>query len=152
MTRARILILEEDRQLVDELRDDLDLVGFETEVALSSQVAFTILEERKMDLAIVGASTQAIDTLRKLHQQFSKLPIIFLTEQKSKRYQSSLLKEGASAVLGMPLDKDQVIARVEQIVEKPVEKPPKKRPKKPSKGVSKKKKKRKLQSLLIYQK
>ncbi|MFN3466350.1 MAG: hypothetical protein ACK4WF_01445 [Candidatus Brocadiales bacterium] len=127
--------------MVDELRDDLDLAGFETEVALSSLVAFTILEERKMDLAIVGGGNQAISNLHRLHTLFPKLPIIFLSEQRSKRYQSTLLKGGASAVLGLPPDKDRLIAKVEQIVEKlaapPTIKRLKKLPKKVSKKISK---------------
>ena len=138
MARARIIILEENRQVVDELRDDLDIAGFETEVALSCPVAFTILEERKMDLAIVGAGDQAIGTLKRLHGLFPKLPIIFLSEQKSKRYQSSLLKEGASAVLELPPDKEQLIKKIEQIVEKPVAPLHQKRLKKLSKKVPKK--------------
>ncbi len=148
MARARILILEENRQIVDELRDNLELAGFETEVALNSQVAFTILEERKMDLAIVGTSTQDSAILKKFHELLPNLPIIFLSEQKSKRYQAGLLKTGASAILELPLDRDRVITKVEQIVEKPVPAPPKKRLKKPSKKrvVSKKKQEKKRAS------
>lgn len=140
MARARILILEENRQIVDELRDNLELGGFETEVALNSQVAFTILEERKMDLAIVEDNIQAVDTLKKLHELSPELPIVFLSEQKSKRYQSSLLKAGASAILELPLDKDLVLKKVEEIVEKPAAPPPKERVRKFPKKISKKKK------------
>jgi DNA-binding response OmpR family regulator len=141
MARARILILEENRQIVDELRDSLELAGFETEVALNSQVAFAILEERKMDVAIVGASVQPNNTLKKLHELSADLPILFLTEQKSKRYQAGLLKAGASAVLGLPLERDRVIGAVEKTVRKPEALPPKPRRRKIPKKVAKKKKK-----------
>ncbi|HHT9120181.1 MAG TPA: response regulator [Candidatus Hypogeohydataceae bacterium YC41] len=119
MARDRILIIEESRQIVDELRDNLELAGFETEVALNFQVAYAILEERKMNLAIVGSSFQEINTIRKLCELDNTLPIIFLSEQKSKRYQSTLIKAGASAILELPLDKDQVIEKIEKLVEKP---------------------------------
>jgi two-component system alkaline phosphatase synthesis response regulator PhoP len=140
MARARILILEENRQVVDELRDNLELAGFETEVALSTQVAFTVLEERKMDLVILGDSVQAIDTLRKLQELSAQLPVVFLSEQKSKRYLAGLLKAGASAIIDLPMDKDLVIKRVEEIVEKPAVAPPKRRPEKLLKKTPKKKK------------
>ncbi|HHT9144334.1 MAG: hypothetical protein Q7J76_04725, partial [Candidatus Brocadiaceae bacterium] len=58
MPSARILIVEDERQTVDTLRDLFEQHGYETEVALNKQVALTILQERSMDIAIVSTSVQ----------------------------------------------------------------------------------------------
>ncbi len=123
MPRARILILEEDRQIVDELRDNLELAGFETEVALGTQVAFSILDERKMDLVILGASIKEVEIFKKINDLSPTMPILALSEQKSKRYQSSLIKAGASTIVELPADKEHILKRIEELTEKPEEVP-----------------------------
>ena len=60
------LVRADARETVDELRDFFELNGFETEVALNAKVAFAILEERKMDLAIIGFKVQDIPGLEVL--------------------------------------------------------------------------------------
>ena len=68
MPSARILIVEDERQTVDELRDLFELYGYETEVALNKQVAITILQERSMDIAIVSTQVQGVPGTEILHE------------------------------------------------------------------------------------
>jgi DNA-binding response OmpR family regulator len=143
---TRILIVEENRQVVDELRDNLELAGFEPEVALNFQVALTILEERKMNLAILGTSIQDVGIIRKLHELDKELKILFLTEQKSKRYKSSLLKAGVSSVIELPVEKDNIIATIEVLTAKTKVLPVKVPLRKPARKVAKKKREKKKKS------
>ncbi len=60
MSITRILIIADVRETVDELRDFFESHGYETEVALSAKVSLAILEERRMDLAIIGFKVQDV--------------------------------------------------------------------------------------------
>src|SRR3990172_13054967 len=107
MPSARILIIEDERQTVDTLRDMFELHGYETEVALNKQVALTILQERCMDIAILSTSVQASsdsDVLYEIRKLHANMPIIIISDQKSKRVESSSLKAGAKIFLLKPLD------------------------------------------------
>lgn len=68
MPPVRILIVEDERQTVDALRDLFEQNGYETEVALNKQVALAILQERKMDLAIISTKVQEISGLEILYE------------------------------------------------------------------------------------
>lgn len=127
---ARILIAEDERQTVDELRDHLELYGLETEVALSAPLAISIIEERKMDLAIIGTrihDTDGLEVLRRFRELDPGLSTIILTDIKSKRYRASLIKAGARAVLKKPVDKDNVLRLIHNILERPKRPPIKKK-------------------------
>lgn len=123
MAIARILIIEDERQTVDELRDHLESYGYETEVALTVPVGVSVIEERKMDLVIIGEDVHEIsglDILNKLKELTTGLKTVIMTPQKSKRYQASLLKSGAQGVLTQPLDKAASLKLIENILKKPV--------------------------------
>ncbi len=123
MPSARILIVEDERQTVDELRDLFELYGYETEVALNKQVAMTILQERSMDLAIVSTLVQGVTGVEILHEikkYYATMPIIMISSQKLKRTESSSLKAGASVFLLKPLGHTTILQTIEDILEPPV--------------------------------
>ena len=120
MPSARILIVEDERQTVDTLRDIFEQHGYETEVALNKQVALTILQERCMDIAIVSTSVQDSsggDILHEIRKLNAKMPIIMISEQKSKRIESSSIKAGAKIFLLKPLDYVFVLRTIENLLE-----------------------------------
>lgn len=123
MPSARILIVEDERQTVDELRDLFELYGYETEVALNKQVAVTILQERSMDIAIVSTLVQGVPGMEILHEikkYYATMPIIMISCQKLKRAEASFLKAGASVFLLKPLDHTTILQTIEDILEAPV--------------------------------
>ncbi|MCR4318855.1 MAG: response regulator [Candidatus Brocadiaceae bacterium] len=120
MPSARILIVEDERQTVDTLRDMFEQHGYETEVALNKQVALTILQERCMDIAIVSTSVQDSsggDILHEIRKLNAKMPIIMISGQKSKRIESSSIKAGAKIFLLKPLDYVLVLQTIENLLE-----------------------------------
>lgn len=120
MPSARILIVEDERQTVDTLRDMFEQHGYETEVALNKQVALTILQERSMDIAIVSTSVQDSsggDILHEIRKLNAKMPIVMISEQKSKRAESSSIKAGAKIFLLKPLDYVVVLQTIDNLLE-----------------------------------
>ncbi|MFN3533667.1 MAG: response regulator [Candidatus Brocadia sp.] len=120
MPPVRILIVEDERQTVDTLRDLFEQHGYETEVALNKQVALAILQERKMDIAIVSTMVQEISGLEILYEIrkiIPNIPIIIISNQKSKRIESSFTKAGANVFFVKPLESSFVLQTVENLLE-----------------------------------
>ncbi len=119
MPSTRLLIVEDERQTVDTLRDLFDQNGYETEVALNKQVALAILQERSMDLAIVSTTIQDvsdIDILYEIRKIIPNIPIIIISNQKSKRIESSFMKAGASVFIVKPLEPTFVLQTIENLL------------------------------------
>lgn len=120
MPAARILIIEDERQTVDTLRDLFEHHGYETEVALTRQVALTILQERKMDLAILSTEVQdasGIEILTEIKSANPNLPVIIISEQKSKRVENASLKAGASVFIIKPLEPEFALYTIGKLLE-----------------------------------
>ncbi|HHT9159203.1 MAG: hypothetical protein A3G70_07475 [Planctomycetes bacterium RIFCSPLOWO2_12_FULL_39_13] len=119
MPAARILIVEDERQTVDTLRDLFEHHGYETEVALNKHVALTILQERKMDIAIISTTVQEVSGIEILHdarKTSPNLPVIMISNQKSKRLESSSVKAGANVFILKPLDSAFILQTIENIL------------------------------------
>jgi len=120
MPSSRILIVEDERQTVDTLRDLFEHYGYETEVALNRNVALNILQERKMDLVILSTTvqdisgTEILNDIRKLNE---KLPVIVINKQKSKRTESAFIRAGANVVLIKPLEPVIALKTIKNLLE-----------------------------------
>lgn len=120
MPSARILIIEDERQTVDMLRDLFEQHGYEAEVALNKHVALAILQERKMDLVILSTTVQeysGIEILQEIKKLNPNLPVIIISDQKSKRIESSFIKAGAPSFIVKPLDHVFILQTVENLLE-----------------------------------
>lgn len=120
MPSARILIVEDERQTVDTLRDVFEQYGYETEVALNRQVALAILQERKMDVAILSATAKDnadIGFLHEVRKLCADLLIIMVSDQKLKRMESSSVKAGASIFLTKPIDVSNILQTIGNLLE-----------------------------------
>ena len=120
MPSARILIVEDERQTVDALRDLFEQNGYETEVALSKQVALTILQERKMDLVIISSTVQEIsgvEILYEIRKIISNVPVIVISNQKSKRIESSFMKAGVNIFIVKPLEPTFILKTIDNLLE-----------------------------------
>lgn len=119
MPSARILIIEDERQTVDTLRDLFEQNGYETEVALSKPVALAILQERKMDLAIIGTMVQEIsgvEILCEIRKIIPNIPVMVIGDQKLKRIESSFMKAGTNIFVVKPLESTFVLQTIENLL------------------------------------
>ncbi len=118
-TFARILIVADARETVDDLRDVFESNGYEAEVALNNKVASTILEERKMDLAIVGFKVQdisGIDILKSLRTIDPRIPIVLIYGGNSKRTKALVKKAGAQGYIPNPIEGNSLLNTVKKVL------------------------------------
>ncbi|MEK6766299.1 MAG: response regulator [Planctomycetota bacterium] len=119
MSITRILIIADARETVDELRDYFELNGFETEVALNIKVALAILEERRMDLAIIGFKVQdtpGIEVLASVRAIDPFIPAILIHGNNSKRIKSIIKKAGAQEYIPNPIEWDSFLRKVKKVL------------------------------------
>ncbi|MHC4664100.1 MAG: hypothetical protein ACYS8W_20755 [Planctomycetota bacterium] len=74
MSPIRILIVEEDRKIVEQLRDTFEERGSDVEIALSLELGLAILRERRMDLIIINLQTTK-EQMRKASTELKNLKL-----------------------------------------------------------------------------
>ncbi len=119
MEFTRILIVADVRETVDKLRDFFESNGYEAEVALNNKVASAILEERRMDLAIVGFKVQeipGIEILKKLRTIDPLIPIVLIHGNNSKRTKTLIKKAGAQGYIPNPIESNLLLNTVKKVL------------------------------------
>jgi DNA-binding response OmpR family regulator len=110
----RILLVDDDRELIDLLAFALKRVGLDPIAAHDAASALRQFEERRPDLVVLdinlGASS-GLDVLRELRRR-SELPVIMLTALDSEEDKVRGLELGADDYLTKPFSHRELIARI----------------------------------------
>ena len=110
----RILLVDDDRELIDLLAFALKRSGLDPVAAHDAAAALRQFEERKPDLVVLdinlGASS-GLDVLRELRKR-SSLPVIMLTALDSEEDKVRGLESGADDYLTKPFSHRELIARI----------------------------------------
>jgi DNA-binding response OmpR family regulator len=111
---VRILLVDDDRELIDLLAFALKRAGLDPVGAHDRATAMRVFEERRPDLVVLdinlGASS-GLDVLRELRRQAS-LPVIMLTALDSEEDKVRGLEAGADDYLTKPFSHRELIARI----------------------------------------
>ncbi len=102
MIRRRLLLVEEDRHSIDELRDLFTEHGYECEVALDLGTARSILGVRMMDLAAVNAALPGVndeEVIREFHERDRAMSLVIYNGTSDKARQRKLRSMGAGSYL-----------------------------------------------------
>jgi two-component system phosphate regulon response regulator PhoB/two-component system alkaline phosphatase synthesis response regulator PhoP/two-component system response regulator VicR len=125
-----ILVIDDDRDLVDTLRIILESKSYEVRAAYDGKEGFRRIEEKLPDLIILdvmmATDTEGFDLAFKLQNnpKFQHIPILMLTsfpktmaEKGPDRFQH-ILGEGwpVSIFMEKPLDPDKLLATIEDIL------------------------------------
>ena len=116
MARARILVVARDPQTMSDVQDPQITDHHEIEIALSADVAMTILAERKMDALIIDiALTNGDDvtTLKSVKREFPDVPIVAIGDHNTKIMRNRMKKAGADFYMVRPLESGIVTKTVE---------------------------------------
>jgi len=119
MNSTRILIIADAWEIVDGLRDFFELHGFETEVALNIKVSLAILEERRMDLAIISFKVQdisGIEALGMVRAVDPFIPAILIHGSNSKGIKSMIKKADVQAYIPRPIEWVSFLHKVKKVL------------------------------------
>jgi len=118
----RLLVVDDDPNLGESLRDVLTEKGYELVVVTDGEKALELLREEQFDMALVDIRMPGLDgatTARFIHSLAPELPVAMITGYAFDELARQTLREGAVAVLGKPLDIDHLVKLIERTVKRP---------------------------------
>jgi len=125
MLRKRLMIICEDVAEVEDIRQVLERMGFDPEVALDPAVALEVMVERQMSAVVLDLDSpkkKPYEWVRKLHAAHRNLPIVGLSSKSKKEVTARIKRYGGRDVLKKPIEPQEVVKTMEKVL-----RPPKKR-------------------------
>jgi two-component system response regulator VicR len=119
MKDINILVVEDDPNLGQILKEYLDLKGYTTQLATDGEVGLQQFETGHFDFCILDIMMPKKDgfTLAKeIRQQDKEIPIIFLTAKSMKEDTINGLKLGADDYLTKPFSMEELLLRIKAIM------------------------------------
>ncbi|HEX2953728.1 MAG TPA: response regulator transcription factor [Bacillota bacterium] len=114
MAEARILVADDDREIVQLIKESLDEEGFEVVTAYNGQEAFEKVNQAQPNLVILDIMMPELDGLevcRRVRQELSA-PIILLSAKSREIDKVVGLEVGADDYLTKPFSINELVARV----------------------------------------
>lgn len=119
MTRQRLLIVDDEADLLAELKPLLQRSGYDVTTATDGEAALTAIEQVKPDLVILDVLMPRLDgreVLRRLRQSDNWTPVILLTQVGTPAERALSLQEGADDYVNKPFDPMELIARIQAVL------------------------------------
>jgi two-component system OmpR family response regulator len=122
----RILIVEDEIKLAEQLKKGLEMKGFTVDLLADSEKARTRITLYKdeydlilLDLMLPGVGGDVI--CREVREAGVMTPIIMLTARDEMEYKVELLNAGADDYITKPFSFDELVARVQAVLRRPAE-------------------------------
>lgn len=111
---ARVLVIEDERDIADFIRRGLVLKGYEVDVAFDGEQGLAVARERMPDLVVLDLMLPGIDGIEACRRlrAVGDVPIIILTARDSVADKVEGLEAGADDYVTKPFAFDELMARV----------------------------------------
>jgi two-component system, OmpR family, alkaline phosphatase synthesis response regulator PhoP len=119
--KASILLVEDEENLHDALRLNLELEGYEITSAYSGTDALQKVEQEYFDLIILDVMLPELDGIsvtEQLRLQVNEVPILILSAKNTSADRVLGLKKGADDYLTKPFNLEELLIRVGKLIEK----------------------------------
>lgn len=117
--KSKILLVEDDQAITDNLAPLLERSGYRVMVALNGESALRHLPGFAPDLIVSDVLMPVMDgreLLRRLRQANNWTPVILLTQVGSSTERAMALEEGADDYLNKPFDPYELVARIRSVL------------------------------------
>ena len=118
-SRGTILVVEDERDLVALLQDELSMQGYKVVAAENGSEGLELLQVHEPDLIICDrmmpsmSGSELLARIRGVFPQYRDVPFIFLTALNDQRDRDEVVDLKPYAYLGKPVDFDQLQKTVE---------------------------------------
>src|SRR5689334_13533069 len=119
MSSQRILLVEDEENLREAIRMNLEMEGYEVEVADTGTKAIKKVGDRRFNLFILDIMLPEVDgfTLcQKIRLNDTETPVLFLTAKDTSQDKINGLKVGADDYLTKPFNLEELLLRVRVLV------------------------------------
>jgi len=119
--RTKILLVEDDNDLGDSLKQFIEFEGFEVHLYRDGKSALEALFRNSFDIGILDVMLPDIsgfEIAKKVITKFPNLPFLFLTARQQKLDRLTGLKLGADDYITKPFEADELILRIKNILKR----------------------------------
>ena len=117
MDMIHILVVEDERAIVDLIRLNLEMSGYDSDYALDGEEAIRKIDHSTYDLILLDIMLPKIDGFELMNYiRFLDVPVIFLTAKSDVKDRVAGLKLGAQYYLTKPFEIVELLARVEMVL------------------------------------
>lgn len=121
MANKRILVIEDERELVKVLQIRLEAAGYDVLAAYDGQEGLAKAQKEKPDLIILDLMLPKIDGYKicrmlKFDEKYKQIPIIILTARAQKSDEKTAYETGADAYITKPFQHTIVLAKIEELI------------------------------------
>jgi two-component system response regulator GlrR len=120
MPSGKILIVDDDQNLLELLRMRLESVNYEVVTAIKEEVAIEAVKGEVFDLSIVDlqlVQANGISLMEKLHLVLPEMPVVILTAYGTIESAVEAMKRGAYSYLTKPFDAPDLLLQIEKALE-----------------------------------
>ena len=119
----RILIIDDEQDMLDLLRPRLEAAGYEISTALDGQEGLNKAREEKPDLILLDVMMPKMDGYQvcrflKFDEEYKHIPIVLLTARGQAQDKETGKKVGADGYLTKPFEKDALLDTISQLLKK----------------------------------
>ena|ERR1035437_7415306 len=116
-----ILLVEDEKNLHDALRLNLEMEGYSVSSAFDGPEALNIFQKEYFDLIIMDIMLPELDGIsvtESIRLQNNDVPVLILSAKNSSADRVLGLKKGADDYLTKPFNLEELLLRVEKLIEK----------------------------------
>lgn len=117
MSPKRILIVDDEPDLVETLRFPLEMEGYQVLVAENGEMGLTLARKERPDLIILDLMLPKLDgykvcRLLKFDERFKKIPVLMVTAKTQEKDRLLGKETGADEYITKPFDIEQLLEKV----------------------------------------
>ena len=119
MDKYRVLIVDDEEELVTTIVERLDLRGIQAQAAMDGETALKIIEENPPQVVVLDVMMPGIggmEILKRMQAQNLQIPVILLTGYGSTEQGVEGMKQGAFDYLMKPCDLNNLIGKIQEAV------------------------------------
>lgn len=120
-SKLSVLLVEDEENLHDALKLNLELEGYEITSAFDGHEALKKIEEEYFDLIIMDVMLPGVDGIsitENIRLQNNEVPILILSAKNTSADRVAGLKKGADDYLTKPFNLEELLLRVHKLIEK----------------------------------
>ena len=117
MEAGRVLVVDDDAQILRALKTSLKARGYEVRSASNGETALSLLAEESLDLVVLDLGLPGIDGVEVIRRVrgWSDVPVIVLTVRDSQEQKVTALDAGADDYVIKPFAMDELLARMRAV-------------------------------------
>lgn len=119
MPKTRLLVVDDEVDLLAELQPLLERAGYDVITAADGEQALTLAERERPDLIVLDVLMPRLDgreVLRRLREADDWTPVILLTQVGTPAERAMSLQEGADDYVNKPFDPMELVARIQAVL------------------------------------